>query len=789
MTVDSKGNVWATDEGNNRVEEFNGEGTFIKMFGWGVSNGESKFQICTASCHAGLSGSGNGEFSVVEGIAVDSKGNVFVADRGNHRVQEFNTELAFVRSIKQTEEKEGPFYVTLDSIGHLWVAYSWDNKIGEFTNEGTLIRTWGTAGSEPGKLSDPYGVAVGSEGNIWISEYGNNRVQVFTPAGEYLFGFGSVGNGAGQFKSAPHGLAFAGSTVYVLDSGIWWENTGNSRIQKWIKPTVSQAGVHVTQTIYYTKATNAKYTNCGEHPEWANLPCQTQPAEQPGTSGVPNLPVTTFAYNMYGEVTKTTSKVGTDTRTTTTAYDEAGRPANTETTSTVGTSLPKVTDKYSTTTGALIEQSTSTESLKSEFNKLGQLTSYTDADGNISTYEYETEKDYRLKKESDGKGSQTYTYDPTTGAVKELTDSSAGTFTASYDVEGNLTSEGYPNAMSANYTLNPAGQLTNTQYVKTAHCATTCPETWYSDTTVPSIHGQWMTQQSNQAAQTYTYDQAGRLTQTLDNIAGTGCVTHLYAHDEETNRLSLTTRPPATGGACATEGGEVQSHTYDPANRLLDTGTTYDSFGNTTKLPAADAGGTALTSTYYQDNQLASQTQGTQTIGNQIDPEGRTREIVSTGKIVGTEIQHYASPSSATPSWTGELSTNYTRNITGISGTLVATQHNSEKPVLQLPNSHGDIIATAADSETPTTLASTISEASEYGVPTTETSPKYSWLGASEIPTTLPSGVIAMGVRSYIPQLGRFLQTDPHTRRISKRIRLHIRRPGQQHRPNRRMDL
>jgi RHS repeat-associated protein len=761
VTVDSKGNIWATDEGNNRFEEFSGVGTFIKTVGWGVTNGENKLQVCTASCRAGLQGSGNGEFNVPEGIVVDSKGNVFVADRGNHRVQEFNTELAFVRNIKQAEEKEGPFYVTLDSSGNLWVAYSWDNKIGEFTNEGTLIRTWGIAGSEPGKLSDPYGVAVGSEGNIWVSEYGNSRVQVFTPTGEYLFGFGSVGSGAGQFKSAPHGLAFAGSTVYVLDSGIWWENTGNSRIQKWIKPTVSQAGVDITQTIYYTKAANAKYTNCGEHPEWANLPCQTQLAEQPGTSGIPNLPVTTFVYNMYGEVTKTTSTVGADTRTTTTAYDEAGRPENTETTSTVGTSLPKVSDKYSTTTGALIEQNTSTESLKSEFNKLGQLMSYTDADGNTTTYEYETEKDYRRKKESDGKGSQTYTYDTTTGTVKELTDSSAGTFAGSYDVEGNLTSEGYPNAMSANYTLNPVGELTSTQYVKTVHCATTCPETWYSDTIVPSIHGQWMTQQSNQAAQTYTYDHAGRLTQTLDNIAGTGCVTRLYAYDEETNRLSLTTRPPTTGGACATEGGEVQSHTYDPANRLLDTGTTYDSFGNTTKLPAADAGGTTLASTYYQDNQLASQTQGTQTIGDQLDPAGRTREIVSTGKIVGTEIQHYAAPSSVTPSWTGELSTNYTRNITGISGTLVATQHNSEKAVLQLPNSHGDIIATAADSETPTALASSISEASEYGAPATETSPKYSWLGASKVPTTLPSGVIAMGVRSYVPQLGRFLQADP----------------------------
>jgi RHS repeat-associated protein len=766
LAVDSKGDIWATDQGNDRVEEFNNEGVFLKALGWGVSNGESKLEVCTSSCRAGLQGSGNGEFFGPEGIAVDSKGDVYVADRGNHRVQEFSPELAWVRNLVQTEEHQGPFDLTVDASNNIWVAYSWENKIGEFNSEGKLVRTWGTTGSEPGDLLDPYGVGIGPEGNVWVPEYGNNRVQVFTTTGSYLYGFGSKGAGAGEFNDSPQGIAFTGSsTVYVLDSGIWWENTGNSRIEKWNIPDFGKDSVHDTQTIYYTTAANSKYTNCGEHPEWANLPCQTQPAEQPETSGLPNLPVTTYTYNLYDEPLMTVSTVGSETRTTTDTYDEAGRLESAETTSTVGTALPKLTEKYSTTNGMLDEQSAGSESLKSEYNTLGQLTSYIDADGNLTTYEYEKEKDYRLKKINDGKGTQTYEYSPTTGAVTELVDSEAGKFTASYDTEGNLISEGYPNAMNANYTVNPAGQLTGLTYIKTAHCAKTCPETWYSDTVVPSIHGQWLSQQSEleskQTTQAYTYDQAGRLTQTTDNVGGKDCITRLYIYDEETNRLSSTTRPPGTGGACTIEGGETQNHTYDPANRLTDPGTKYDPFGNTTELPASDAGGTTLTSTYYQDNQLASQTQGAQTIGYQLDPAGRTREIVSTGKVTATEIQHYTNPSSRTPAWTGELSTNYTRNVTGISGELVATQHNGETPILQLANLHGDVIATAKDSETTTTLASTIAEASEYGVPATETPPKYSWLGSHELPTALPSGVMTMGVRSYVPQLGRFLQTDP----------------------------
>ena len=93
-------------------------------------------------------------------------------------------------------------------------------------------------------------------------------------------------------------------------------------------------------------------------------------------------------------------------------------------------------------------------------------------------------------------------------------------------------------------------------------------------------------------------------------------------------------------------------------------------------------------------------------------------------------------------------------------GGLTAIQTNGETPVLQLADLHGDIIATAALSETETKPL-TNSTMTEYGVPTTATPAKYNWLGAEELPTELSSGVIAMGARSYIPQLGRFLQTDP----------------------------
>ncbi len=287
---------------------------------------------------------------------------------------------------------------------------------------------------------------------------------------------------------------------------------------------------------------------------------------------------------------------------------------------------------------------------------------------------------------------------------------------------------------------------------------------WFSDSVVPSIHGQWIEQKSTLSHQTYTYDGAGRLTEVQNTPAEHGCTTRIYTYDSETNRTSLTTREPGTEGKCATEGGKVQEHTYDTADRLTDSGTTYNAFGDITSLPAKDAeesGEHELTNTYYLDNQVASQTQHEQTIGYNLDPAGRTLETVATGKPNNsTVINHYASPSND-PAWTiSPISGEWQRNITGINGGLVAIQNNGETPVLQLTNLHGDIIAKASASETVTELTAK-ADTSEYGVPTVSAPAKYSWLGAIELPTELPSGVVNMGVRSYVPEIGRFLQPDP----------------------------
>jgi RHS repeat-associated protein len=691
------------------------------------------------------------------GITVGADKNLWFTDYGTGYIGKITTAGA-VTEYKLPSGSD-PYSIVAGSDGNLWFTDYGTGYIGKITTSGAITEYKLPSGSEP------RGIAAGPEGNLWFAEYGTSKIGEITTSGtitEYELPSGSE----------------PVSVVAGPDKHMWFTEYGTSKIGKIaLNSAAGNEGAHDTKTIYYSTSANSEYKECGEHPAFANLPCETTPAVQPGTVGLPELPVKTVTYNIWGQPETITEAVGATKRTTTNSYDEAGRLKTTAISSTVGEPFPTVTNEYNAETGVLEKQCTNEgkpctegkpKTITNTYNRLGQLTSYTDAAESSTSYEYDI--DGRTKKISDSKGteakgSETYTYSETTGLPAEEIYENGTTklaFTATYDVEGNMLTEGYPNNMTASYTYNQIGKPTNLEYKKNTHCATSCPEVWFSDSVIPSIHGQWLEQTSSLSHQTYAYDQAGRLTE-VQNTTGGKCTARLYGYDEDTNRTSLTTRESGTE-KCAAEGGTVQEHTYDTADRLTDPGIAYNTFGDITTLPAKDAepsGEHELTSSYYTDGQVASQKQNKQTIGYNLDPAGRALEIISTGEPTNsTIINHYAGPGNG-PAWTeNAISHEWSRDIAGLNGTLTAIQNNGETPVLQLTNLQGDLIAKASASETTTALLAK-ADTSEYGVPTIAAPAKYSWLGAIELPTELPSGVTSMGARSYVPQIGRFLQPDP----------------------------
>ncbi len=367
-----------------------------------------------------------------------------------------------------------------------------------------------------------------------------------------------------------------------------------------------------------------------------------------------------------------------------------------------------------------------------------------------------------------GESNQKYTYSETTKQLTKLVDSAAGTFTASYDTEGKLTSEVFPNGMCANYTTNSVGEATHIEYTKTTSCSEK-EGVWFSESKVPSVRGEMMSRTSTLAQEEYTYDTLGRLIEVHETPSGEYCKTRIYAYDEESNRTELKVGEPNSKKECATEGGTVEKHTYDEANRLTDSGIAYDPMGNVTKLPSGDAEGHALESTFYVDNAVATQTQNGVTNDYYMDPDGRVRETISGTKKI---ITHYDGSGEAV-AWTCEgtekaekceSTSKWTRNIPGIDGTLTAVQNGTgtvgETPTLQLHDLQGDVVATIKDKTGETKLESTYNS-TEFGVPNGgKEPPKFAWLGSGGVEKSLASGVITEGATSYVPQTGMPLQSE-----------------------------
>jgi YD repeat-containing protein len=795
--IESGDDVLVTDNEADDVQKFTPQGVHLATYG-------SK-------------GSGEDQMQGPTGLTVNqSTGDIYIAECGNSRVQELGPKGEYIRVIGK-EQLSCPGAVALDSSGDAYVTDMTKDDVVEYGPTGNYIATYGEAGSGKVQFDDPTDIKIlGS--NMYITDTRNYRVEILTLKGVWVgqIGTGYAGDNGGEFIK-PEGLAFnSASDMFVLDAGdnridefdtkshylgsiathgvgegqlnapqgiavtaagdIYVADAGNHRVEKWIPATQA---VHDIKTIYYTPGTEAGVEACENRPQWAGLACRTEPAAQPTDSSaepkgeeLPELPVVTSEYNMWYQPVKTTEAIGNATRTKTTTY-EAERPTQ-QTIEATGKSALSSSYKYSETQGALIEQTREGKTTSQQLNTLGQLESYTDAEGNTTTYTRDqygrpTEVDYDASKLDHMEAKTKLHYEETTGNLSELEDVGGegtykgvgvGTFKAAYGPEGEITSETYPNDMTATYGYNSVDEGTSLAYQKNNHCTGGECE-WFKDSLTPSIHGETLAQESTLAKDQYRFEQPGRLAEVKETPAGEDCTARIYTSNEEGSRTSLTTRKSATSECTATEGGEVQRHTYDEANRLTDEGVQYEPLGNIAKLPAVDAGGHILETSYNVDNQARSQTQGETTNTYLLDPEGRTRATETTVNLtVTTTIDHYPSPGGSAPSWTYNQTTGiWTRNITSFGG-LAATEESGKEAVLQLRDLEGDIIGTASPSEAkgkPLTLE----RSTEYGVPTTEKpTDKYGWLGTLGITPTLPSGAIVQDGATYVPQLGAPLQTE-----------------------------
>lgn len=177
-----------------------------------------------ANAFTGGEGSGGGQFSRPRGVAVDTKGSIYVADTGNARVQKFSADGTFVTSIGKNGGAEGeikePNGVAVDDAGNIYVTDAANHKLVKYSANGTFVKEW--KGPDPG-FYGPRDIELSPDKKLYIVDQGRTRIVRFDPATEAFTSFGSSGSGEGQFNEST-GIAIGGGNIFVADAG-------NNRIQ------------------------------------------------------------------------------------------------------------------------------------------------------------------------------------------------------------------------------------------------------------------------------------------------------------------------------------------------------------------------------------------------------------------------------------------------------------------------------------------------------------------------------------------------------------------------------
>jgi sugar lactone lactonase YvrE len=228
LALDTKGTLYFTAYPDSAVQAIAADGS-ITVFAGSTLAGYADGTGAAAS------------FSRPFGLAMDAAGNLFVADTGNAAVRKitpsgmvttfagFPGNPAGTDGIGQAAGFTSPFAIAIDSNGTIFVTDG--NAIRQVTSSGTVTTLAGsqTAGSKDGtgstaQFNSPAGIAIGPAGAIFVSDGGNNSIRRISATGAVTTLVGTAGQSGVKLGplpttlNVPVGLAYLGSTLYVVDA-------------------------------------------------------------------------------------------------------------------------------------------------------------------------------------------------------------------------------------------------------------------------------------------------------------------------------------------------------------------------------------------------------------------------------------------------------------------------------------------------------------------------------------------------------------------------------------------
>ena len=238
LAVDSKGKIYAADQGVGAVFIFNlenkdqveliGNGrqaNFAEIVGLAMDDNDRLFVTDAKMRHVVVFNAKHEQEAMFGadvlvrpgGIAIDTENRfVYVVDAGNDCVQVFDADtLKLLRHIGKPSKKHDqsdpgtfslPTAVALDDDGNVYVTDTFNNRVEIFDADGNFISMFGKNGDSPADLGRPKSIAIDGDGHVWVVDAFQNRVKVFNQQGRLLIYFGEQGYYPGQFMG-PWGIA------------------------------------------------------------------------------------------------------------------------------------------------------------------------------------------------------------------------------------------------------------------------------------------------------------------------------------------------------------------------------------------------------------------------------------------------------------------------------------------------------------------------------------------------------------------------------------------------------
>jgi tripartite motif-containing protein 71 len=269
MTEDDRGNVFVLaedfvlDEYRTRraaIEKYSPDGKFATQWEMGV-------------------GSGDGEVQSPEAMAIDAKGNIYVADGSNHRVQKFDPSGKFLLKWGTQGDGKGlfshPNSIGIDKSGDVYV-FDGYYSFQRFTSEGEFLARWKVPDH------DPRGIALDSHSNVHVAYMDSHTVVTFDPNGNLISEWGSAGTGDGRFAE-PGSIAVDPSGHIVV------ADVGNARLQRFDSEGrfVSKWGSQIWPEVWdlATDASGNLYAACGDANEVQKFDSEGRLIGRWGSSG------------------------------------------------------------------------------------------------------------------------------------------------------------------------------------------------------------------------------------------------------------------------------------------------------------------------------------------------------------------------------------------------------------------------------------------------------------------------------------------------------------------------